>query len=270
MPWLRGSDYYRRAPLRAVSRALAFTLRELRGGEQVFRTPDGLMLASMPNNFSSFAMYAGGSRDPEFWRFIQRWVKPGGVFVDAGANIGAYTIPAAQLVGAAGKVISFEAHPVTFGFLQRSIALNGFTNVLPHNQALGAEPGHVTMAFDTTNPGETHVAADGTLAGRDVPMVTLDQALAALQVLNVDYLKVDVEGFELPVLRGAAGTIAASPGIAVQTELVERHAARYGHRLADIESLLRGLGLTPHRAGHDGTPSPIAGPVFGEVVWFRA
>jgi FkbM family methyltransferase len=271
LPWLRNTDAWAAAPLTTLGRAVAFTLRDLGGGERVFRTPDGLAFASMPNNFTSFAMYCAGAPDPEMLRFMQHRLRPGGVFVDAGANIGAYSILAARLVGPEGRVASFEAHPITFGFLERSIALNGFSQVQARNLALGAAPGRVRLAFNPANPGETHVADDGGTAapGAEVAVATLDSALAEAGITRVDYLKIDVEGFELPVLQGAVGTLRDNPDIAVQTELVERHASRYGHSVAAIEALMRGLGFVPHRIGNDGAASPITGRVFGEVAWLR-
>ncbi|MCO6415244.1 FkbM family methyltransferase, partial [Siccirubricoccus sp. KC 17139] len=143
----------------------------------------------------------------------------------------------------------------------------GLTQMTALQQALGAAPGEIAMAYAAANPGETHVAA-GTEGGGRVPMTTLDLALPELGIGAVDYLKIDVEGFELPVLQGAQQTIAASPGIIVQTELVARHAARYGHRLDAIGELLRRLGLSPYRP-KNGTLVPHAGPLEGELLWQR-
>lgn len=265
LPWLRGTERWAMAPGAALLDVAAFTLREMRGRPFEFRTPDGLRLATMPNNFSSFAMCLAGARDPELWRFVERRLRPGAVAVDAGANIGAYAVPLARLVGPAGRVIAFEAHPWTFDFLRRNLERSGAEWATAVNEALGEAPGELSLAFNPANPGETYVGGDGAR----VPVTTLDDALVRLGVGAVDYLKVDVEGFELPMLQGAAGTIAASPDIVVQTELLDRHAARYGHSVEAVGALLRGLGLRPHLVTPEGEALPAEGTPRGDVVWMR-
>ena len=127
LPWMRATEAFRRAPLRAAARAARFTIAELRGGDVAFRSPDGLRLVTMPNNFSSFALCVAGARDPDIWEFVLRHVPRGGVFLDAGANIGTYALPAAGLVGPEGRVLAFEAHPRTFAYLARNVAANGLS-----------------------------------------------------------------------------------------------------------------------------------------------
>jgi FkbM family methyltransferase len=267
LPWLRAAQAAGGVPAAAFWRAARFTLAEL-GGDVRFSTPDGLQFTSMANNFSSFALCVAGARDPDIWRFITRRVGAGATFVDAGANIGAYSVPAARLVGPTGRVVAFEAHPATFRYLAKNIALNRLDWATPLNLALGAGPGTVSMAYNVANPGETHVRADGG-EGFVVRVTALDAWLAEAAIGKVDYLKIDVEGFELPVLQGARDTIAASPDIAVQTEMEERHAERYGHDLSPIVALLSGLGLSPHHIQPDGTAAAVAGPPRGDVIWFR-
>lgn len=270
LPWLWRTQAFAAAPLTALGRAARFTLGELGRREMTFTTPDGLTLRTMRNNFSSFAMCTVGERDPEMCRFIARHVPEGGTFVDAGANIGAYSLAAARRVGPAGRVLAFEAHPGTHAFLRWNLDANGFGWAETFQLALGEQEGAVALEVEEANPGETHVASGPTSdnAAR-VRMRPLDDVLREQGVAAIDYLKIDVEGFELPVLRGANRILAASPRVAVQTEMQARHAARYGHDLDDIAAMLGQLAFRPHRIAPDGSAHAIEGAARGDVVWLR-
>ena len=96
-------------------------------------------------------------------------------------------------------------------------------------------------------------------------METLDTILARADISNVDYLKIDVEGYELPVLRGARGIIAASPEIVVQVEHTE--ANRYGHSLDAAAELLSGLKLLPFRPDASGALHAAEPDRLGADLW---
>jgi FkbM family methyltransferase len=269
--WLRCSDIYARAPLASIARLIRWMVMNFIHSEISFTTRDGLRFVSAPHNFTSFVLYLVGRRDPEIDQFIQHRIGAGAVFVDAGANIGGYTIPVSDQVGSAGRVIAFEAHPVTYAHLARNIVLNRLGNVVALNNALGSKPGWVEIEYDESNPGETHVAADAKPTGTLVELVTLDDTVTRLGITRVDYLKIDVEGYELQVLQGARGIIDRSPGIIVQTELIERHSRRYGTTVADAAAFLRELGLTAHTIHPNGNAQIVVdGTVLpDDAIWFR-
>jgi FkbM family methyltransferase len=133
-------------------------------------------------------------------------VKAGDVVLDVGANIGAHTLFFAEQVGAAGAVHAFEPQRILFQTLCGNLALNGITNTWAHASAVGAEPGQVVVPpIDYSQPNNFGCLALGAYqAGEQVNVVTLD----GLGLTRCDFLKVDVEGMEHAVLRGAAGTIA--------------------------------------------------------------
>lgn len=102
--WLVGTDYYKTRPFYALAKPIQFSTKEFLSKELSFSMPCGLNFVSMPNNFSSFAVAVVGSRDPNIWKFIQKTIKEGDIFIDIGANVGAYSLPVARLVGQNGKV----------------------------------------------------------------------------------------------------------------------------------------------------------------------
>lgn len=260
---------YRDAPRRYRLRAILFTLREaLLGDRLTFTACGGRRFASPANNISSFIAAVYGERDVHIVRFWQRHLRPGSVFFDVGANIGLYTVSASNRIGAAGSTVAFEAHPRIFAFLERNVARNCRHPVVVENLAVGAETGSTRIAYNASNPGQSRVAR-GAQAGDAVGMVTLDDYCASRGIGAIDYLKIDVEGYETHVLRGARAIVAASPDILIQTEFDPKHLSTYG-RAGDLAELLLGWGMRPHSIGwHDGVPRPLdtLENFSGEVVW---
>lgn len=270
--WARTYPPYREAPAAYALRVLRYTLAEQLASPDrfAFTSCGGSLFDSPRNNWSSFIAGVFGQRDLNVFRFWQRALKAGAVFLDVGANIGLYTVPACRMVGPSGRVVGFEAHPGTFAFLARNVARNCNGIVTAENLAVGSGPGEIRIAFCDRNPGETHVAAAGE-TGECVAMVSLDEYCERHAIPRIDYLKIDVEGYESEVLRGAERMIAASPDILIQTEYEPRHLRRYGDPHA-MPALLAGWGFVPHRlAWEDGSPSPIAAldGYGGEIVWSR-
>ena len=143
-----------------------------------------------------------GIYDYNNMNFSQTVLGKAGVFVDVGANIGAYTLIASE--AQATRVISLEPNPTAYRKLRRNIALNGRQNVQAFNLGASSAPGVLKM----TNNGAavTNRIVDSDLAGPatiEVEVNTLDALCARLGV-SPTLIKIDVEGHELEVLRGAA------------------------------------------------------------------
>jgi FkbM family methyltransferase len=129
-------------------------------------------------------------------------VKPGMTVVDVGANLGLYTLYMAGLVGPTGRVIAFEPDPDLVEILRENCSANGVTNVEVHNCALGAEPDHLILHRLTLNSGENHLGSKERGAFRrpvEVVVATFDSLLPDVRP---DFVKVDVQGWELNVLKG--------------------------------------------------------------------
>ncbi len=129
--------------------------------------------------------------------FVLDVLRPGDLFVDVGANIGYYT-----LLGASrgARVEAFEPTAEAVAYCERSLAVNGL-HATVHRAACGAEGG--TARFTTGMDIKNHIT-DG--AGIDIPMVTVDSQLDGVQAA-LAVLKVDAEGHDLSVLRGASATV---------------------------------------------------------------
>jgi FkbM family methyltransferase len=136
------------------------------------------------------------------------------VIVDGGANAGFFTIPVAHRTQGRGtRIISFEPQRQLFQALGGSLALNGYDHVYLHNVGLGDSPGiaqlpaidySVVQDFGTVQLNDnTTVVEDGWMADRRVDVTSID----TMDLPGLDFFKLDVEGYEVPALRGALETI---------------------------------------------------------------
>jgi FkbM family methyltransferase len=135
--------------------------------------------------------------------FLRTHTPAGGVFVDVGANVGTYAMPLARHVGASGKVIAIEPHPVTHARLSFNRAASDFAQVQLVAAAAGPSDGELMIETDGDNLGASHIVS-GTRSGNAirVPSLRLQRILGDAGVTHVDALKIDVEGYEDRVLTG--------------------------------------------------------------------
>ena len=150
--------------------------------------------------------------------------KQGDIVVDIGANIGRYTIIGSKRVGTQGKVVAIEAHPGNFEMLNRNIKLNQLTNVIPLNYAAYSKETKIRLYVPDEESGYTiyHTLMERT--GKkfvEVNANTLDYLLQLNQIKQeqVKWIKIDVEGAELDVLKGSTNVLSKSKDIALLIEV---------------------------------------------------
>jgi FkbM family methyltransferase len=135
--------------------------------------------------------------------FLRAHVPTGGTFVDVGANVGTYAMVLARHVGADGKVIAVEPHPVTFARLSFNNAASGYTQTKLIAAAAGPTDGELLIETDGDNLGASHiVTGTATAQAIKVPSLRLQRILDEAGVTKLDALKIDIEGFEDRVLTG--------------------------------------------------------------------
>jgi FkbM family methyltransferase len=206
---------------------------------------------------ASMAMYANPPDLPEMlaWR---RVLHQGGLFIDVGANVGTYTIWAAEL---GAEVIAVEPATDTFGLLQENIVLNGYP-VTAVRAAAGDHCGtaRFTMGLDAGNS----LAPDGPAV---TELVTVDSLIGDRRAAG---MKVDVEGFEIDVLRGAARALAEHRIGLVQIEWNEMSTFAVGADRRPVAELLADYGYRLYRPDLTGRLVPVVNPRFGADVFASA
>jgi FkbM family methyltransferase len=194
------------------------------------RLPDGERLRALPEH-----RYL--SWNPQEYAAFKRAVSPGMVALDVGANVGAYSMLLGQWVGPTGRVFAFEPAPSAFHGLVRHLRLNDLSGVVRavHAAAGDRETQAEFLIMGTAGEGRLAAPADGDGARVNVPVVTID-AFCAREGIDPDFIKIDVEGWELAVLRGARETIRRR-GRALAL-FVEMHPSAWPHLATSRESLL--------------------------------
>jgi FkbM family methyltransferase len=185
---------------------------------------------------------------------IERVVRPGMIAVDVGANVGLHTIGLAVRVGPEGRVHAVEPDPANFELLTKAVKHAHFANVRLYRSAASDRAGELTLYLSAANRGDHRTTPAETRRSLPVSAVVLDEVLA--NEPRVDFVKIDVQGAEIAVLRGLRETIRRSPGIGLLCEFCPALMTRAGASAHDLFSSLEGL--VPHRILPTGETTPIA------------
>jgi FkbM family methyltransferase len=175
-------------------------------------------------------------------------LRPGDRFVDIGSNIGMFTLHARSLIGASGKIDCFEPNPECVRMLREHLEINDIQNVTIHACGLAETAGEMRLNLPSSHSGHATFADVAQPLGAIEVRVCIGDDLL-MDGRRVDVIKIDVEGFELNVLRGLQRTLQAWNPILI-TELLEVHLHRAGTCAAAVAELLGGLGYIPYGIGY--------------------
>ena len=184
----------------------------------------------------------GKEWEPHVIQEAKKHIEPNMNVIDAGANIGCYTVGFSNLTS--GKVYSFEPHRRLYQQMIANVFINKCPNVFAYNTALGDYKRTVKMSVDHmpinydrwTNFGGSVIEENTLLGGEDVQMKTLD----SYHITDVCFIKIDVEGYELQVLKGAIQTIMLNNYPPILYEC---------HGQEEVHQFIESLGYTYTRLG---------------------
>jgi FkbM family methyltransferase len=201
--------------------------------------------------------YWGGDADD--LRFLWRTLKPGNTFLDVGAFHGVYSIVAGKRVTPAGRVIAFEPSPRDRRRLQLHLRWNAIRPAKVEPFAVGAEssetPFFQVISGDPTRNGLKPPASDDAVTKITVQTISLDQYISEKNIQRIDVMKLDVEGGELEVLRGAAKMFARFRPILI-CEVLDETTLVWGYPARDIISFLSDADYLWFECAADGTLIP--------------
>lgn len=203
-----------------------------------------------------------GTFEPAEQNFAIRYLQPGMTVLDIGAYYGLYTLIASSKVGPTGQVIAFEPSPEQRKKLRWNLALNRSKNVRVEDIALSSNEGQAEF-FSVLEGGGGFSGLrrpDVTMKMRAIQVhtATLDSYLSERSLTRVDFVKIDVEGGELDVFKGATGLLSRPSRPVVLCELQDTRSEAWGHLAKDTAAFLERLEFRWFKLFSDGNLGYLA------------
>ncbi len=197
--------------------------------EVLLKTAVGYLLCASNDHALLACLVDTGELEQGTRKLIEKILKPGDVFIDVGANVGIHTLAAARAMHGRGKIIAYEPFASTTRLLEKSIWLNGYSQIVEVRQvAVSNKTGKRKLFLGVTSGHHSLFKLDELVAAPSNPvevhLETLDQLIP--NTPNVNLIKIDAEGAEIDVLNGARLLIAKCPEIALIVEFGPSHLRR--------------------------------------------
>ena len=177
-------------------------------------------------------------------RRLLDFVKPGGIFVDVGANIGYFTLRAARRVGPTGRVYAFEPMQRAYDRLVQHVSLNGLSNVKTERLVVTSRSsGRQSVSFRNSWKLFDAPAVDD--EPEQVDTTSLDDYVVRAGVSRLDMMKVDVDGYECRVISGAKETLRRFRPVLI-LEMGKYTTRAVGDSINDVIDVLQSIGYTFH------------------------
>jgi len=234
-------------PLRQLAN---WTIRKLL--PKSVRRGDATIVLNPRDPVVSGALYFGVYEKAET-AFIQRTLRPGMTVLDVGANIGYYTALAARRVGPTGHVIALEPDPESFEYLEQTIAANEVGNVKAFQCAAADREAKMTLHISKDNRGDNRLyEPDPKWPKVTVSARPADELLKEAGVSQVDFIKIDVQGFEASVIAGLKNTLDQPENLILIAEFWPQGLRDAGSDPKKFLQQLRAHGLQLHELNSKG------------------
>lgn len=175
-------------------------------------------------------------------KLIRSIVKPGFNVLDIGANIGFYTKVFSELTGSTGNVYAFEPDTTNFTHLQGNLRTN--KNVKLINKAVSDNTGPIKIYLSKMlNVDHRTYPVDDYSHIMEIEGVAIDDYLTLNNITKVDFIKMDIQGFELTALKGMEKTLKNNPAVKIITELWPYGLDKAGHTASQVYDFLHSLGF---------------------------
>jgi FkbM family methyltransferase len=199
-------------------------------------SPDGTIFLELNNGLKFHVPFWDA-----FWLLREQFVKyekyhmfkKGDTVIDAGANVGIFTVKAAKTVGKQGKVVAIEPSEDSLKFLEENIKTNRLKNVIIVPEGLWDKKGQKKFYLSSMPASNSLIYKEHLDKFSEIKVDTLDNLLKRIRIKKVDFIKMDIEGAEIKALKGAEQTL-INNDVKLAIEI-------HGDRLQSIISLVRKL-----------------------------
>lgn len=235
----------------------------------VKKLPGGLLMEVSINDHIEKYLFWYGAYEKKEVTTMQTLLNADSVVVDIGANIGYYSLMAAQKA-AAGNIYSFE--PVTNNLqkLERNISLNGLAIIHPIQAAISNVSGSTTIYIsDDDNSGMSGLRSAENFSGQSetVKCLTLDEAVLEYNLPKIDLIKIDVEGSEVNVLQGMK-RIRTEQRPLLLIEVSTATLSMYNEKIETIYQILSADQYVAYRVTDSNVLEKISVPQEADLVFF--
>jgi FkbM family methyltransferase len=181
-------------------------------------------------------------QDVKELNLIHSIIKPGNNVLDIGANIGFYTTVFSELVGPNGKVFAFEPEPVNFNYLQQNC--KKLVNVRLNNKAVSDTTGTLKIYLSKMlNVDHRTYKIDDYSEVKEIAATSIDDYLKANGNPPIDFIKMDIQGFEMSALKGMMQTLKNNSGMQIISELWPYGLQKAGSSATEMVELLNSEGF---------------------------
>lgn len=189
------------------------------------------------------------------FNLLRHMVQPNAVIADIGANIGSFTVTMSRLEPSA-RILAFEPLPSTAELLRANIQRNQLVNVEALQIAIAAAPGKVQFTDDLNCSARNHLVTVGAQQHStpvvSVEVTSLDTFCEERRIASIDFAKVDTEGAETQVLRGAASMLQQRRIGAILMEVCQDHLRELGSSVHELVDVAGGYGYSFYEVQPDG------------------
>jgi FkbM family methyltransferase len=251
LPWLFRPvvrAIFRMYPYRATPHWVLRHLKEMLGIRTSRKMKvEGFTIETDPFDGPGLEFWQSGLTEPETQELFLTILRPGMVLLDVGAYVGQFTLISSRATSGDIRIFSFEPTPEVFRQLRRNIQANKCAHVTCIQAALSDKPGKAKFYFypDSHDQNSLRALASSDARFAQVNVETVDSISEKYSIDRMDIIKVDVEGNELAVLKGASLSLARFRPILIIE--ISRHQSTYGYTGADIKAYLNGFGYNTFR-----------------------